>query len=199
MHPVTLRVPPGLTARRLQDAERPGLRYHAERGNDRRIDGACTASFPAKAGPTKSRPRTSCGTGFSREAFDLCFKGAFDLLLIFMRRKLRHRQSRLGCRPNADDAQWVEPHGCGESAVRAWMPVRRGPTERRRSEGTLTKEGTNQEQAPLVTWGAFPSNSPKAKCLPLGRPISAAPQCRCGEREITSACRLKRDRDASLN
>ena len=23
--------------------------------------------------------------------------------------------------------------------------------------------GPNQEQAPLVTWGAFPSNSPKAK------------------------------------
>jgi len=43
------------------------------------------------------------------------------------------------------------------------MSVRRGPTERRRSEGTLTKEGPNQEQAPLVTWGAFPSNSPKAK------------------------------------
>ncbi|RZI64390.1 MAG: hypothetical protein EOP13_32595 [Pseudomonas sp.] len=38
-----------------------------------------------------------------------------------------------------------------------------GPTERDRSEGTLTKEGPNQEQAPLVTWGAFPSNSPKAK------------------------------------
>jgi hypothetical protein len=43
------------------------------------------------------------------------------------------------------------------------MSVRRGPTERRRSEGTPTKEGPNQEQAPLVTWGAFPSNSPKAK------------------------------------
>jgi hypothetical protein len=49
------------------------------------------------------------------------------------------------------------------------MSVRRGPTEQDRSEGTLTKEGPNQEQAPLVTWGAFPSNSPKAKCLPLGR------------------------------
>ncbi len=37
MHPVTLRVTsPGLNARRLQDAERPGLRYHAERGNDQR-------------------------------------------------------------------------------------------------------------------------------------------------------------------
>ncbi|KGF64921.1 hypothetical protein LT42_02850 [Pseudomonas lutea] len=38
-----------------------------------------------------------------------------------------------------------------------------GPTERDRSEGTLTKEGPNQEQTPLVTWGVFPSNSPKAK------------------------------------
>jgi hypothetical protein len=43
------------------------------------------------------------------------------------------------------------------------MSVRRGPTEQGRSEGTPTKEGPNQEQAPLVTWGAFPSNSPKAK------------------------------------
>jgi hypothetical protein len=43
------------------------------------------------------------------------------------------------------------------------MSVRRGPTEQDRSEGTLTKEGPNREQAPLVTWGAFPSNSPKAK------------------------------------
>src|SRR4051812_4319557 len=43
------------------------------------------------------------------------------------------------------------------------MSVRRGPTERRRSEGIPTKEEPNQEQAPLVTWGAFPSNSPKAK------------------------------------
>jgi hypothetical protein len=103
------------------------------------------------------------GTGFSREAFDL------DLLLIFIRKKPKHHKSRLGCRPNADDAQWAEPHGCGESAVRTWMSVRRGPTERRRSEGIPTKEGPSQEQAPLVTWGAFPSNSPKAKQRPLGR------------------------------
>jgi hypothetical protein len=38
-----------------------------------------------------------------------------------------------------------------------------GSTEQDRSEGTPTKEGPNREQAPLVTWGAFPSNSPKAK------------------------------------
>ena len=43
------------------------------------------------------------------------------------------------------------------------MSVRRGPTERDRSEGIPTKEEPNQEHAPLVTWGAFPSNSPKAK------------------------------------
>ena len=43
------------------------------------------------------------------------------------------------------------------------MSVRRGPTEQDRSEGIPTKEEPNQEQAPLVTWGAFPSNSPKAK------------------------------------
>ena len=34
-HPVTLRVTsPGLNARHLRDAERPGRCYHAERGND---------------------------------------------------------------------------------------------------------------------------------------------------------------------
>ncbi len=86
------------------------------------------------------------------------------LILISIHKRLRHRRTRLGCRLNAGLAQWAEPHGCGESVVRTWMSVRRGPTERDRSEGTLTKEGPNQEQAPLVTWGAFPSNSPKAKC-----------------------------------
>ena len=132
---------------RGSDAERHGIHSHAQRGND-------------QADPTDT-PRAVSGTGFSREAF--------DLLLNFICKKSRHHQSRLGCRPNVDDAEWAEPHGCGESAVRTWMSVRRGPTERRRSEGIPTKEEPNQEQAPLVTWGAFTSNSPKAKCLPLGR------------------------------
>ncbi|RZI68302.1 MAG: hypothetical protein EOP13_25745 [Pseudomonas sp.] len=38
-----------------------------------------------------------------------------------------------------------------------------GPTERRRSEGTPRNEGPNQEQALLLTFGAFKSKSPKAK------------------------------------
>ena len=84
-------------------------------------------------------------------------------LLIFIRKKHSHRRTRLGCRLNAGLAEWAERHGCRESAVRTWMSVRRGPTERDRSEGIPTKEEPNQEQAPLVTWGAFPSNSPKAK------------------------------------
>ncbi len=136
--PPTLRVP---QTTRIQawagDAERHGKHAHAERGNDHSVS------------------RCFSGTGFSREAL--------DLLLIFIHRGSKHRQSRLGCRLNADDAEWAERHGCRESAVRTWMSVRRGPTERRRSEGTPTQEGPNQEQAPLVTWGAFPSNSPKAK------------------------------------
>ncbi|SET74903.1 hypothetical protein SAMN05216197_14551 [Pseudomonas graminis] len=54
------------------------------------------------------------------------------------------------------------------------MSVRRGPTERRRSEGTPRNEGPSQEQAPLVTWGAFPSNSPEAKQFCLWQnPVSA--------------------------
>jgi hypothetical protein len=84
-------------------------------------------------------------------------------LLIFIRKKLSHRKTRLGCRLNAGLAQWAERHGCRESRPPPWMADGGGPTERDRSEGTLTKEGPNQEQAPLVTWGAFPSNSPKAK------------------------------------
>jgi hypothetical protein len=114
--------------------------------------------FPAKAGPTDGM-RGSVGPASAGKL----------LILLLMRIMSRHRRTRLGCRLNAGLAQWVEPHGCGESAVRTWMSVRRGPTERDRSEGIPTKEEPNQEQAPLVTWGAFPSNSPKAKQRPLGR------------------------------
>ena len=35
-------------------------------------------------------------------------------------------------------------------AVRTWMSVRRGPTERDRSEGTPTEEGPNQKHKPLA-------------------------------------------------
>src|SRR4051812_13036024 len=52
-----------------------------------------------------------------------------------------------------DAARAPSGHGC---------PFGAGPRS-----GTGVKEpdevGPNQEQAPLVTWGAFPSNSPKAK------------------------------------
>ncbi len=64
------------------------MHSHVERGNDqalnRKIDGAHTGPFPAKAGPTKSNAcsqwdrRCLCGTGFSREALDLL------LILIFI-------------------------------------------------------------------------------------------------------------------
>ena len=66
------------------------------------------------------KQRALSGTGFSREAFDL---PAFLLILIFVHITLRRHLSRLGCRPNADDAEWVERHGCRESAV-ADMDVR---------------------------------------------------------------------------
>ena len=75
-------------------------------------------SFPAEAGPTTSS------------------SSPFPLPLLFLRKKSKHRKARLGCRPSAGFAQWAEPHGCGESAVRTGMSVRRGPTEQDRSEGT---------------------------------------------------------------
>jgi hypothetical protein len=118
------------------------------------ISVAPTGPFPAKAGPTKAL-RVPRRTGFSREAF--------DLLLIFVRKTSRHRQTRLGCRLNGGLVEWAEPHGCGESCPPPWMADGSGPTERGRSEGTPTKEGPNREQALLVTFSAFKSNSPKAK------------------------------------
>ena len=78
-----------------------------------------------------------------------------QLPLIFLRRKTSHRQSRLGCRLNGGLAEWAERHGCRESRPPPWMVDGGGPTERDRSEGTLTKEGPNREQALLLTFGAF--------------------------------------------
>ena len=87
-------------------------------------------AFPAEAGPTGHHAH-SVGPALAGKPL-LCFA----LLLIFVCKKSRRHQTRLGCWPSVDDAQWAEPHGCGESAVRTWMSVRRGPTECRRSEGT---------------------------------------------------------------
>ena len=68
MHPVTLCVTSrGLNAGRLQDAERPELRYHAEPGNDHEN---------TLIGDSGSD--LDCRTGFSREAVDLLY--AVDLL-----------------------------------------------------------------------------------------------------------------------
>jgi hypothetical protein len=90
-------------------------------------------------------------------------------LLIFIRKRLKHHTSRLGCRLNGGFAEWAERHGCRESRPPPWMADGGGPTELDRSEGTPTKEGPNREQALLVTFGwsgsrLFKSNSPKAKC-----------------------------------
>jgi hypothetical protein len=101
--------------------------------------------------PLRGRSRASALLHVQRQP-DVSVSG-FDLA--FHARQSRRHTSRLGCRLNAGDAQWVERHGCRESAVRAWMPVRRGPTERRRSEGTSTKSRPNREHRPLVTWGLF--------------------------------------------
>jgi hypothetical protein len=102
--------------------------------------------------------RCFSGTGFSREAVALlllCCCSAVALLLLFIRKRSRHRKTRLGCRLNAGLVEWAERHGCRESRPPPWMADGGGPTERDRSEGTLTKEGPNREQALLVTFSAF--------------------------------------------
>jgi hypothetical protein len=95
------------------------------RGPISKTVGTLADLFPAKAGPT-NRPREHVGPASAGKL----------LILIFIHITPRRRHSRLGCRLNAGFAEWAEPQGCGESAVRTWMSVRRGPTEQDRSEGT---------------------------------------------------------------
>ena len=76
-------------------------------------------------------------------------------LLIFTPQPARHHKMRLGCRLNAGGVEWVERHGCRESAVRTWMSVRRVPTERRRIEdcqpsSSLSLIHRRHEKAPAV-------------------------------------------------
>ena len=112
-------------------------------------------SFPAKAGPTKNTSRPPVGLALAGRLL-IC-----AALLIFIHKRLKHRKTRLGCRLNAGLAQWAEPHGCGESAVRTGMSVRRGPTEQDRSEGTPRHEGPNQEQSVFgYFWGALAKSDP---------------------------------------
>src|ERR1700712_147678 len=133
------------------DAERPPRHTHAERGHDE----------------------------ISMHALKAVCTPAFAFAFAFLTRQSRHHKSRLGCRLNAGGAQWVERHGCRESAVRTWMSVRRGPTERRLREGTPTKEEPNQEQRPLVTWGFSKSLAEGETLLPSGRTKNRAnSQCR---------------------
>ena len=120
------------------------MHTHAERGHDQpqpplaksKNASVLTDPFPAKAGPTKKHRvhlrdlRRPVGPASAGKRL-ICFNA-----FIFVHKKSKHRKTRLGCRLNAGLAQWAEPHGCGESAVRTWMSVRRGPTERDRSEGT---------------------------------------------------------------
>ena len=113
----------------MRDAERPGRRYHAERGNDRRFD----------------------------------LRSAFDLLLVFLRKQPRHRQSRLGCRLNGGLAQWAERHGCRESRPPPWMADGGGPTERDWSEGTRRSRAKPRARHFCLLLVLFKSKSPKAK------------------------------------
>jgi hypothetical protein len=77
------------------------------------------------------------------------------LILLLSARQFRRYKSRLGCRLNAGGVEWAERHGCRESRPPPWMADGGGPTERRRSEGTATKEPPNHEPGHLVTWCPF--------------------------------------------
>jgi hypothetical protein len=72
-------------------------------------------------------------------------------LLIFIRKRLKHHTSRLGCRLNGGFAQWAERHGCRESRPPPWMADGGGPTERDRSEGTRR----SRAQPRASTFGYF--------------------------------------------
>ena len=139
--------------------------------------GAATGPFPAKASPTKSNACTQWdrlqlvllkarrvlnGIGFSREALNLL------LLVIFIRKNPKHRQSRLGCRLNAGLAQWAERHGCRESRPPPWMADGGGPTEQDRSEGTRRSRAQPGAQA-LGYLGLYQVTRRRRNPRPLGR------------------------------
>jgi hypothetical protein len=147
LKPVPLKATRTLVGPASGDAERHRMHTHEERGDDQ-----AAATVLRATGPASSRlkaTRTPVGPASAGKLL-ICFKSAF---LIFVHKKSRHRQTRLGCRLNGGLVEWAEPHGCGESCPPPWMADGSGPTERGRSEGTPTKEGPNQEHKPLVTWG----------------------------------------------
>jgi hypothetical protein len=76
------------------------------------------------------------------------------LILLLSARRSRHHISRLGCRLNAGDVEWVERHGCRESAAGHGCPFGAGP---RSVAGVREPEerGPNQEPGHLVTWCLF--------------------------------------------
>jgi hypothetical protein len=110
--------------------------------------------------PVPGRSRASALLRLRQNQKQSC-KLILILLLLFLPRKSRRHKMRLGCRLNAGGVEWAERHGCRESRPRPWMADGGGPTERRRSEGTTTKESPNREQT-LGYWG-FSSNPPKAE------------------------------------
>ena len=155
------------------DLLQPGKRRYERR----EIDGAWVGLFPAKASPTNSSAvhtlrlgqTSTVGPASAGKPLPLPLPLPLLLLLIFKHIKHRRRQTRLGCRLNAGLAQWVEPHGCGESAVRAWMPVRRGPTERDRSEGTRRRRAKPGAGTLGYLGCCFQVTRRRRNSLPLGR------------------------------
>jgi hypothetical protein len=131
-------------------------RVRQQAGSYRRLHSSSTASVRNGSSRKAVDQHTICHSVHPVwPAHATAISGKTGSAFIFTHKRFSRCKTRLGCRLNAGLAQWAEPHGCGESAVRTWMSVRRGPTERDRSEGTPTKEEPNQEDKPLVTWGFF--------------------------------------------
>jgi hypothetical protein len=138
---------------RLKPVPLKAARASSRTGLSRKWTRSVRGCIPTQSVGTIRFSINLCGTGFSRQALNPDPDPDPDpdldshLLLIFIRKTSKHHKSRLGCRLNAGLAQWAEPHGCGESAVRTWMSVRRGPTERDRSEGTRRSRAQPGAQA----------------------------------------------------
>ena len=112
------------------------------------IGGGHTGLFPAEAGPTRQ---------------------AVDLLLIFIHKRLSHRQSRLGCRLSAGLAPWAERHGCRESRPRHGWRMAAGPRSETGVKEPRGTRGQTRSKHPWLLGVLFQVTRRRRNSLPPGR------------------------------